>query len=271
MQMGLTGRAEDLPNFELMPARHDVRRADETGCGLLLNSLFEVEQGMAIAMWGEIGPCSLEILIPKLFDGSKLLGFVGTGSGHIDLDTGKVGDEIILLPLPDDIGNIRVCELGAVKIVFPRILNHIREDNQNLVTFLLMENRIGDVQRVQNLCSRGPFLAGQQPVNRFLEIAFALSQILFESKPVNPYGFLRDLDIHRRLEVDIRVTGDGPNDNSISLPKAFIDFFKRLAIHGAPGTVGAARHVNKDDHDSRTFAVLAELPKGVRLPVPRVP
>ena len=83
-----------------------------------LGSLFKDDKGMAIPMSGKICSAGGKITRPKFFNCSKFFGIICTGSSHIDLDLGKVGDEILLFSVSDNIVDILVRDLDLIKIVF---------------------------------------------------------------------------------------------------------------------------------------------------------
>ena len=69
-------------------------------------------------MRGEIRSAFGKITSPKCLYRSKSIGISRTGPCHIDLDTGKVWHEVVLLAIGDDFVNILVCNLVLIKVVF---------------------------------------------------------------------------------------------------------------------------------------------------------
>jgi hypothetical protein len=73
---------------------------------------------MAIPVTGKICSAFGEITSPKFFYCSKFIGISPAGPGHIDLDIGEVGDEVVLSPVSDELVDVTVCDLNPGKVVF---------------------------------------------------------------------------------------------------------------------------------------------------------
>ena len=93
--------------------------------GLPLGFAFKTDEGMAVTIGGKICPGFFKIGGPELFHRSELIGISRTGPDDIDLDIGEVGDQLVLLPISDDLVDIVICDLDLGEVVFPGILKHI--------------------------------------------------------------------------------------------------------------------------------------------------
>ena len=85
--------------------------------GFWLWSIFKIDQGMSVPVRGKIRSAFGKIASPKCLYRSKFIGIGRTGPCHVDLDTGKGWNELVLLPISDDVVNILVCNLVLIKFV----------------------------------------------------------------------------------------------------------------------------------------------------------
>ena len=111
-------------------------------------------------MMGVIRTGPFKIAGPELLYRAEFVGILPACPGHIYLHSGQIRDELLSLSVSDDFIDVIVGYLGRFKIVFPRILYHVRENDENLLAFLIMEDDLGNIQGIENLRPLCPFLPG---------------------------------------------------------------------------------------------------------------
>ena len=125
-----------------------------------LRFLFKAEKGMAVTMMGVFCPRLFKITRPEFLYRAVFVRIGTTGSGHVDLYTDQVRDEVLFSAVSDHFIDVIVSDFRAREVMLPGILNHVREEDQNFLPFLLMEDRFGYIQGIENLRPRRPFLLG---------------------------------------------------------------------------------------------------------------
>ena len=125
-----------------------------------LRLLFKAEKGMAVTMMGVVCPGPFKIARPEFLYRAVFVRIGTTGSGHVYLDSGQFREEVLFLTVSDHFIDVTVSDFRTRKVMLPGILNHVREEDQNFLPFLLMEDCFGDIQGIENLRPRSPFLLG---------------------------------------------------------------------------------------------------------------
>ena len=125
-----------------------------------LRFFFKANERMPVTVTIVICASFLKIAGPKFLYRAVFVRIGTTGPGHIELYTGQVRNEVLLSTVSDHFIDVIVGDFRARKVMLPGVLNHVRKEDQNFLPFLLVEDRLGNIQGIENLRPWRPFLPG---------------------------------------------------------------------------------------------------------------